>query len=305
MLKQLQAFLLWLEIQKGYAKATILAYAKDLEQLESFLQEQQLSLDVAANIEKIHIRKYIASLHKQGLSKSSMARKLSSIRAFFLYQVRMRHIQNNPCAGLRNPKQEQKHPSILNVDEACNLFATNNHDEPKNGDVHARDIALAELLYGSGLRISEALSIDVLHIDIELGFLRILGKGKKERLCPLTDASQVALRAWLDRRHTLALKGERALFVGARGARLDRRQAHRIIQSLCLKAGITKPLSAHGLRHSFATHLLEAGADLRTVQELLGHSSLSTTQRYTNLALEHLIKVYDQAHPQSKKGKEE
>ncbi len=301
--------MLWLEIQKGYAKATLLAYSKDLEQLECFLQEQQLSLETAKDIEKQHIRKYVASLHKQGLSKSSMARKLSSVRAFFLYQVRMRRIQANPCAGLRNPKQEQRHPDILNVDEACSLFSEHNQTDDvltnKSAGIQARDIALAELLYGSGLRISEALALDILHIDIKLDFLRILGKGRKERLCPLTDASQQALAKWLEFRHEIAQKDERALFVGARGARLDRRQAHRIIQELCLKAGISKPLSAHSLRHSFATHLLEAGADLRTVQELLGHSNLSTTQRYTNLALEHLISVYEKAHPKGKRLLEE
>ncbi len=290
---QVRAFLFWLEVQKGYAQATLAAYAKDLAQLEEFLQKDSLSLENAVVIDKQHVRKYIAFLHRQAFSKSSMARKLSSIRAFFLYQVRIGKIEKNPMAGLRNPKQEQKHPQALNVDQAFALLTP----QQNVSVLHLRDVALAELLYGCGLRISEALDIDVTHLDLRQGFLRILGKGRKERLVPVTEAAQEAVGQWLEQRGDVALVEERALFVGARGKRLDRRQAHRIIHDLCVKAGLSGVISAHSLRHSFATHLLEAGADLRTVQELLGHSRLSTTQRYTNLTLEHLVRVYDKAHP--------
>ncbi len=292
-MSQVQAFLFWLEVQKGYAQATLAAYAKDLAQVETFLQKDSLSLENSALLDKQHMRKYIAFLHRQGLSKSSMARKLSSVRAFFLYQIRMGIVEKNPMAGLRNPKQEQKHPQALNVDQTFALLTPQQDVSP----LHVRDVALAELLYGCGLRISEALDIDITHLNLRQGFLRILGKGRKERLVPVTEAAQDAVQRWLEVRKSVAEVQERALFVGARGKRLDRRQAHRIIHDLCRKAGLDAVVSAHSLRHSFATHLLEAGADLRTVQELLGHSRLSTTQRYTNLTLEHLVRVYDKAHP--------
>ncbi len=308
-MRHVQAFLTWLEIQKGYSDATLKAYATDLAQCENFLQSQDLSLEQGQLVEKNHIRKYIASLHRQALSKSSMARKLASLRAFFSYLQRVHIIEVSPLVGLRNPKQEQKHPKVLNVDQT---FAMLTPSAPKtngtlksNGTAQeqealwARDRALAEVLYGSGLRISEALDLDTTHYDKRLGFLRVLGKGKKERLCPLTDIAKEALQHWLEKRNVLASPLEAALFVGARGARLHRRQATRIIEELCQKAGLDVTVSPHSLRHSFATHLLEAGADLRTVQELLGHSRLSTTQRYTSLTLEHLMQVYDGAHPRS------
>ncbi len=298
---QVQAFLFWLEVQKGYAQATLTAYAKDLQQLEIFLQQEDITLENVKTISKQHLRKYIAFLHRQGISKSSMARKLSSIRAFFLYQVRMGIAESNPMAGLRNPKQEQKHPQVLNVDQTFALLSPSK--EVSFTALHVRDLALAELLYGCGLRISEALDIDITQLDLRQGFLRILGKGRKERLVPITEAAQESVQQWLELRPSIAQAQERALFVGARGKRLDRRQAHRIIQDLCVKAGLNGTISAHSLRHSFATHLLEAGADLRTVQELLGHSKLSTTQRYTNLTLEHLVRVYDKAHPVAQANK--
>lgn len=297
----LVAFLTWLEVQKGYSPATIAAYAADLYQFHQMLLERHsLSLATPENITKNHIRAYVAFLHRAGAAKSSIARKLASVRGFFAYQVRLRRVTANPAAGVRNPKQEQRHPRVLNVDQAFVLLDTppdttlSAHTERA---VHVRDLALAELLYGSGLRISEALQLDVDSLDLRAGVARVLGKGGKERLTPLSDTAREALLAWQAERGSLAPPEEKALFVGMRGRRLDRRQAARIIDELCRRAGIEGKLSPHSLRHSFATHLLEAGADLRTVQELLGHSRLSTTQRYTSLSLEHLMHVYDAAHP--------
>ncbi len=302
---QIQSFLFWIEVQKGYSKATIQAYATDLSQFEMHLNAQKLSLEKANEIEKKHISQYIASLYRKNISKSSMARKLACIRSFFNYQLRMQIILQNPAQGLRNPKQEQKHPKLLNVEQATALLETKNHKQQasnaKNTHVlHLRDIALAELLYGSGLRVSEALDVEVNALDLQSGILRVIGKGNKERLCPLTQNAIHAIKQWLGVRAQLATMYERALFVGARGSKLDRRQVKRILQNLCQKAGVDVNISPHSLRHSFATHLLEAGADLRTVQELLGHSRLATTQRYTSLTVEHLIHIYDKAHPGNK-----
>ena len=162
-----------------------------------------------------------------------------------------------------------------------------------------RDLALVEMLYGAGLRISEALSLNVKDLDLTAGMARVMGKGSKVRMAPLSETSIVCLQAWLQVRPLLAPAGETALFVGSRGKRLDRRQATRILETLRVEAGLPQHISPHMLRHSFATHLLEGGADLRAVQELLGHARLSTTQRYTHVTLDRLMRVYDRAHPRS------
>lgn len=306
-IEEVQAFLAWLSVQKGYSPATLAAYASDLTQFEFFLSPQDLSLSAPQSISRQHVSRYLANLHRQGSAKSSMARKLASIRTFFRYCIRMRRMAHNPAAQVRSPKQEQRHPNMLNVDQAFalldNASASCTDSSPQDAAreaLHARDLALGELLYGSGLRISEAVGLDVDQVDPRSGMVRVLGKGGKSRLAPLSDAAVVALRRWLTLRGTVAQLSEKALLVGARGSRLDRRQATRIIENMCKQAGLAQTISPHGLRHSFATHMLEAGADLRAVQELLGHSRLTTTQRYTRLALEHLVKVYDAAHPRKK-----
>jgi integrase/recombinase XerC len=219
----------------------------------------------------------------------------------------MRRLQNAPCLGVRNPEQEKRHPRVLNVDQTFALLdappGASRSKDPGGRALAARDNALAELLYGSGLRISEALGLDLPDMDLRSGVLRVMGKGAKQRLAPLSDQSQASLQRWLEARDLLARPEEPALFVGAQGKRLDRRQAVRILKELCANAALPASVSPHALRHGFATHLLEAGADLRTVQELLGHARLSTTQRYTQLTLGALMKVYDQAHPRAREKK--
>ena len=296
------AFLIWLEVQKGYSPATVAAYAADLAQFQAHLSTRHaLGLDEPENISKNHVRAFVAALHRSGAAKSSIARKLASVRSFFEYLIRMRRIATSPAAGVRNPRQEQRHPRVLNVDQAFALLDAPASQTPsapsEEGGTHARDVALAELLYGSGLRISEAVQLDVDSVDPRSGIVRVFGKGSKTRLAPLSDSAREAMLRWLEVRGALAPAAERALFVGVRGQRLDRRQAARIIEELCRRAGIEGKISPHSLRHSFATPLLEAGADLRTVQELLGHSRLTTTQRYTRLTLEHVMSVYEAAHP--------
>jgi integrase/recombinase XerC len=196
---------------------------------------------------------------------------------------------------------------MLNVDQTFALLNAQKQNSAVSDAAPVllcRDLALAELLYGSGLRISEALNLDVGQINLEEQVLRILGKGNKQRLAPLSDSSLKALRAWLEQRPALLKADDKdkknALFIGARGGRLNRRQARRIIEKLCQRAGLAQAVSPHALRHSFATHLLEAGADLRSVQELLGHARLTTTQRYTHLDLARLTAVYDKAHPKAR-----
>jgi integrase/recombinase XerC len=230
------------------------------------------------------------------MSRRTMARKLSTLRGFFRFCQKRGLIEAHPMHGLSNPKQEAFHPQVLNVDNMLALLESRMDRDPKG----LRDMALAELLYGSGLRISEALQLDLQDFDPAEGLIRVKGKGQKERLAPLTEAGTRRLKEYLGQRRAFAPKPkEMALFLGLRGKRLQRRQANRIIDGLARAAGLPQHISPHALRHSFATHLLEAGADLRTVQELLGHSRLSTTQRYTHLSLGSLMATYDRCHPKS------
>ena len=304
---EIEAFLAWLDVQRGLSPTTQIAYGTD--QLALFLAQRGASLARPAEVSKKHIQAWLARLYALGEAKSSMARKLAAARTFFRYQQRMGRTENNVAAQVRNPKQEQRHPRVLNVDQAFAVLDTPDalavsgspRIQPATGDaLAARDHALAELLYGSGLRISEALGLDVKDLRLEEGVARVFGKGARERMSPLSDTSVTALRAWLEQRGTLAPEHEKALFVGARGGRLDRREAMRRIERLCRNAGV-EPVSPHALRHSFATHLLDAGADLRSVQELLGHQRLTTTQRYTRVSLERLMHLYDEAHPRAQK----
>ena len=320
--KVAEMFLAHLELEKGYARATVEAYANDLLQFELLLGQKSLSLSLPKNITKKHIQSFLADQHRLGLNKASVSRRLSALRTFFRFCVRLRLLDGLPTEGVSNPKQGKKHPKFLNVDQVFALLSPQAPDgtsgftrrnaetgvplEPSlSGGLNAeialvRDLALAELIYGSGLRISEALALDTRNLNFESGVIRVLGKGNKQRLVPFSDRSKETLEAWLEKRFALSGSArDDALFLGARGGRLNRRQALRIIENLCHKAGLAQTVSPHALRHSFATHLLEAGADLRSVQELLGHARLSTTQRYTHLNLARLMEVYDQAHPKA------
>ena len=293
------AFLAWLGFQKGSSEATVAAYGRDLLDCEQYLHEQGLSLAHPEHITKRHIQGFSAALFQRDLARSSTARKLSALRTLFRYLLRTRKIERNPCLGVRNPRQEQRHPAMLNVDQVFDLLADTPPVPPRSQEdaLRTRDLALLELLYGSGLRVSEALNLNKDDYHPGDSTLRVLGKGSKERLTPLSDTSRAALDAWLNARPLLAAGDEQALFVGRRGARLNRRQAARIVDEAAVLAGIPQHISPHTLRHSYATHLLEGGADLRSVQELLGHSRISTTQRYTHLNLDALARVYDAAHP--------
>ena len=301
------AFLVWMEVQKGASPATLKAYGSDLAQLAEFLRGQDADLGKPETVTKRHIQAYLAWLFRLGDAKSSMARKLAAARSYFRFQQRSKAVTENVAAQVRNPRQEKRHPRALNVDETFALLDT----DQKTGQAGAesaeaerllcRDLALAELLYGSGLRISEALGLNIDDVQLSSRVLRVMGKGSRERIAPLSDTSCDSLKSWLDERPLMAQPDEPALFVGSRGSRLNRREAARIVERLCRRAGLDFTVSPHSLRHSFATHLLSAGADLRSVQELLGHRRLTTTQRYTQVSLEHLMEVYDKAHPKASK----
>ena len=295
-------YLTYLEVLKGYSPATIDAYGNDLLQFQHVLQARNISLDAPETISRPHVLAFLADLHRQGVGKSSVARKLSSLRGFFRYLIRQKILTHDPCTGVHNPRQPHPQPVFLNVDQAFSLLEAEVDPGPKG----LRDLALGELLYGSGLRISEALGLDAHDFDPAKQTLRIVGKGNAERVAPLTRISIQRLQKYLEQRsffHPAA--SEPALFLGMRGKRLQRRQANRIIDSLAALAGLPQHISPHALRHSFASHLLSSGADLRSVQELLGHARLSTTQRYTHLQLNELMRVYDSAHPRSRDQRSE
>lgn len=292
----IKLFAAHLQFQKNYSEATVRSYRTDLEEFETFLQQKGKSLAVLAGIEKRDIQEFLVYLHKLKMNKSSMARKLSCLRSFFRFMLQKKYIAVNPMLGVRNPKQEIHHPTMLNVDQVSSMLDEENAEE--ENEFYYRDNALLELLYGSGLRISEALGLNVQDVKRESETIKVFGKGSKERIVPLSDTCKKALAAWLEKRAVLpAERGEKALFIGKRGRRLNRREANRIIEWYRQKVGIATRVSAHDLRHSFATHLLEGGADLRSVQELLGHSKIATTQRYTHLDMDALTKIYDKSHP--------
>ena len=305
-----QLFLAWLEYQKGCSEATVEAYAQDILDFEVYLSEFGISLSTPAGIDKQLVQGFTAHLFRKGIAPSSRARKLSALRSLFRYLQRTHKVEAAPTAGVRNPKQDQRHPAMLNVDQMFTLLAEAGEDRASPATIASPDEhlamrykALLELLYGSGLRISEAIGLDVDDIRPGSTALLVMGKGSKQRQILLSDTSTLALTRWLEvRTQVPPLHGERAVVLGKRGKRLDRRQAARILDEHARLAGIPQHVSPHDLRHSFATHMLEGGADLRAVQELLGHSRISTTQRYTHLDLNALTRIYDAAHPLSKKN---
>ncbi|WP_291323404.1 tyrosine recombinase XerC [Desulfonatronospira sp.] len=294
---EILAFLAHLDVEKGFAGATLEAYSQDLLQWEEFLQSTNKTCASPGEVVRADVHAFLVHMHNQGLAKSSMARKLSSLRSFFRFLLKNKTIRQNPCTGVKNPKQEKPQPGVLNVDQALELVQAELEPSPRN----LRDLALAEVLYGSGLRVSEALGLDLDDVDQGQRLVRVQGKGRKERLAFLTQPGLERLVQYIAQRRAFEPGiREKALFLGMRGNRLHRRQAARIIQRLGLIFARAQGVSPHTLRHSFATHLLQAGADLRIVQELLGHSRISSTQRYTHLNLDQVMRTYDSAHPLAK-----
>ncbi len=297
---QIAAFASWLEVEKGYSPHTVQGYRHDITEFFGYLVGRGEKDGVTPD----KVRGYVASLYSVN-SSTTVGRKLSALRTFFRYLCRQGVLQADPLAGIANPKTARNIPVFLTVDEVFALL-----EEPGKHDPFARrDTAMLELIYSSGMRVSELVSRDMNHLDFASGMVRVTGKGNKERLVPFgTAAAEAIQRYFPERQQLIAARAARgrpadsqALFLNSRGGRITARSVERLIQSYGSRAGITAVVTPHALRHSFATHLLEMGADLRTVQELLGHVSLSTTQKYTHLNLDHLTRVYDQAHPLAKR----
>ena len=295
---QITKFTSWLEVEKGYSGHTVEGYGRDVREFFQFMKERSIGDDVSPDT----VRMFVASLYATN-SSATVGRKLSSLRTFFRFSRREGVLKSDPVAGIANPKGVKHIPVFLSVDEVFSLI-----EEPNKSDRFGRrDIAIMELMYSTGMRVSELVSRNINHLDFETGMVRVTGKGKKERVVPFGSAAAEALHLYFPLRNELmqsrASRGksleEEALFFNSRGGRITARSIERMVKSYGQRAGITTDVTPHALRHSFATHLLEMGADLRTVQELLGHVSLSTTQKYTHLNVDHLARVYDKAHPRA------
>lgn len=291
----------YLKIEKGFTGLTLKFYIRDLKEFLQFISEKKVNPSDIKNSEKklsLLIREYLALMVKTK-KKSTISRKLASLRSFFRFLERNEIVEKDPSSGITFPKVPKSLPRFLNTDEAKALV-----ESPELYDVLAiRDRAILELLYSSGLRVSELTSLKLDSVSLENEIIKVKGKGGKERIVPFGQKAKAALMEYLDRRREL-LSGKKLiesdyLFLNYKGEPITSRSIDRIVKKYRTKAGLSKKVSPHILRHSFATHLLEGGADLRVIQELLGHSSLSTTQNYTHISVDRLMEVYKRAHPRA------
>jgi integrase/recombinase XerC len=276
---------------RHYSPATVDTYTFDLRHLLERVGEVE-----PASLTSHDIRRALAVLHSKGLKPKTLARTLSAWRSFFNYLARQNAVQANPCLGLRPPKSEKKLPNAPSVDAMAHLL------EAEANDVWAvRDQAMFELMYSAGLRRAELIGLDIGGLDLAAGEVTVTGKGSRMRVVPVGSKAVAAVRNWLAMRANVARGDTEAMFVGARGARISATVLALALKQLALRQGITAHMHPHALRHAFASHVLQSSGDLRAVQEMLGHASLSTTQIYTHLDFQHLSQVYDQAHPRAKK----
>lgn len=304
---QLREFLGFLRLNRNASPHTVAAYDSDLSQFIAFsathLGRKQMDLH-PGDMELPLVRAFMAELYREGLSRASVARKLSALRSFARYLRREGWIESDPVALAAAPKREQKVPAHLTVDEMGRLLEMPDTSVP----LGRRDRAILELFYASGLRLSELVGLDLEDVNLSARMVRVMGKGAKERLVPFNRTAEAALRAWLkDRPGLIKAQGTRlkaqggldALFVNAQGGRLGGRSIQKLLARYVSWCSTRFGISPHALRHSFATHLLQNGADLRAIQELLGHVQLSTTQRYTHVNAAQLLDVYRKAHPRA------
>ena len=304
--RAIEGFISHLADERRFSPRTVLAYCTDLRRFTDFWErefgESPATKARLRSVDGLAIRSYLAALHRSGLKNRSIARHLSTLRSFFRWSCREGHLEKSPAAGLPAPRTPRSLPRALSLSDTENLLAAGDEDF-----LPERERALFELLYAAGLRVSEAAGLDLEDVDLSSRALRVVGKGSRERIVPFGEEAGEALRAYLPVRATLrrapgaaeASDSGEPLFVNRRGGRLTTRSMARILKRRLRAAGLPADISPHALRHTFATHLLEAGADLRSIQELLGHASLSTTQKYTHLDAAHLDAVYRHAHPKA------
>ncbi|HDQ04516.1 MAG TPA: tyrosine recombinase XerC [Deltaproteobacteria bacterium] len=299
----IREFQIYLEVERNVSPYTQKAYIADVQEFTAFLQKNGFikKKDEVAQANAEAIRAYLGELHRRKAKKVTVNRKVSSLRAFYKYLVRGGKMNYNPANMVQTPKTEKYMPVFLSVDETFELL--DDSGENKKPDLRRR--AIMELFYSAGLRLSELASLNVMDIDFQQQLVKVKGKGKKERIVPVGKSALCAIEEYLKMTDGLRKKCEgnifeAPLFLNARGRRITARSIARIVDEAAEKSGIGRKISPHALRHSFATHLLNAGADLRSIQELLGHKSLSTTQKYTAVNINRMMEIYDKAHPRAK-----
>lgn len=284
-----------LTVEKRSSEHTLKSYQRDIKNLAAYCTSK--SLHQWADVHQTDIRSHIAHRHRQGISSKSLQRELSAIRSFYNFLLKNRLVETNPAQHIKAPRQARKLPKTLDVDQIAGLL-----DAGADSVLEIRDLAMFELFYSSGLRLSELSGLDLSDIDLPDNSLMVRsGKGGKSRVLPIGSKAAAALQNWLMQRLKIAVLSEPALFISTRGTRLGQRSIELRLAQWCRKKGIAEHIHPHMLRHSFASHLLESSQDLRAVQELLGHSNISTTQIYTHLDFQHLAEIYDKAHPRAKK----
>lgn len=288
--RYIEKFIRYLEIEKNASKYTVLNYSIDLRSLKDFLKDEPIE-----KVDYITLRRYLAYLKEKNLSKVSIARKIAAIRSFFRFLCREGYVKTNPATSLSIPKREKHLPKFLDENEVVKLI-----ESPKGDNISAfRDRAILETLYSTGIRVSELVGLDVEDVDHIGGVIKVYGKGKKERIVPIGERALQSIREYLNKLKHEGAKETKVLFLNKSGERITDRSIRRAIEKYIKKTSIKEKISPHTLRHSFATHLLDHGADLRSVQELLGHANLSTTQIYTHITTERLKSAYDKAHPRA------
>lgn len=306
--KEIRDFAVYMEMERNLSAHTIKSYLTDLRQFQIYVQGNVQSRESFGRIninmpDHLLIRSYLRALYRQKVKKSTVARKIAAVRSFFKYLLREGRVETNPAELIRAPLPEKHIPAFLSVDEILAVL----NIEFKDDLLGARDRALMELFYSSGIRLGELTGLNVGDISFSQGLLKVRGKGKKERIVPVGGPALSAIQSYL--KILAGVSANRViqdgpLFVNSRGGRLTSRSVARIVDKVVRISGISRKISPHALRHSFATHLMNAGADLRAIQELLGHESLSTTQKYTSIGIDRLMEVYDNAHPRARGRRE-
>ncbi|MDF2569897.1 MAG: xerD 2 [Sporomusa sp.] len=288
-------FINYLAVERGLAQNTLESYGRDLRQFQTYLQNSQL--DFIQNSNRNTILSYLNNLQVKGRAVSTISRNLAAIKSFYQYLVRERHLEKDPAVNLESPKLEKKLPKILSITEVEELLKQPNTFQPTG----LRDKAMLELLYATGIRVSELISLNISDVNLDMGYIKCYGKGAKERIVPLGSIAAKCVQEYIAKGRPKLVRTyeEASLFVNHHGNRLTRQGFWKIIKKYAMEANITKEITPHTLRHSFATHLLENGADLRSVQEMLGHADISTTQIYTHVTKNRLKEVYDKTHPRA------
>jgi tyrosine recombinase XerC len=280
----------YLEIEKNYSPHTISNYRRDLEGLSVFLEDKD-----PKNITHLDLRRFLAELRRRENAKRTVVRKLAAIRSFFRFLVKEKYISGNPADSVFTPKLDKKLPEFLDTGRILSLITSPSPDNIMG----IRDRAILEVLYSTGIRVSELVGLNAEDIDLIGGAVKVRGKGKKERMALLGGEAQKALRKYMEERSVISGESYKAVFLNKLGTRLSDRSVRRIIDKYIAKCSIEQKISPHSVRHSFATHLLDNGADLRSVQELLGHKNLSTTQIYTHMGTQRIKEIYSKAHPRA------